>query len=489
LKLARKLMVAVLATIAAVFAVRGMLRVRRDQAAGRENLRAGHALLGRALRAALVEIWHNEGRERALTMLRSTDIGVAGVELRWTAWAPEAPADPGPLPGHSALALTTDGAPNPITYVERADRLITYVHLTYDGTVPGALEISESLERFRSQMRERSVEVLWNTVFAAGAAIIALAVLGYRMVGRPLRLLADKARRIGAGELDGPLMIDQEDEVGELAHEMNQMCERLSDAVRRIESETEARLKTVEQLRHADRLATVGKLASGIAHELGTPLNVVAGRAKMIATAEVTGDQATQSARTIADQAAKMTNIIRQLLEFARRREPRKMPCDLADLCSKTRDLLLPLADRRGVRCLIGAPDGDTRIDADPVQLQQVVTNLVVNAIHSMPSGGSVFLSAGTRGAVAPPDGGRRIGPCAFIAIRDEGTGISAEILPRVFEPFFTTKEIGEGTGLGLSLAYGIVRDHGGWIDIDTTLGVGSTFTMYLPRYSVEKAG
>jgi signal transduction histidine kinase len=466
MRLARKLMIGVLATIAAVFTVRGIMRVRREVAGAEANLRARHALLGRAMRAATFEIWRNEGRDRALALLRSTDSGVAGIDVRWVSWRP----------------------PTGIVHVEAADRLMTYVPLADDGSVPGALEVSESLDRLHTELRERSADVVWTSLFAAGAAIAALAILGYTMVGRPLRLLAEKARRIGSGDLSGPLLIRQDDEVGELAREMNQMCERLTDALARIQTESDARQSTVEQLRHAERLTTVGKLASGIAHELGTPLNIVAGRAKMIATAEVTGEQAHESARTIADQAAKMTNIIRQLLEFARRREPRKMPCDLADLCGKTRELLSPMAQRKGVGLLIAAPEGQTRIDGDAAQLQQVLTNLVVNAIHAMPKGGSVVLSAGTRPAVAPPDRGQRIGPCAFVAVRDEGTGIAPDVLPRVFEPFFTTKDIGEGTGLGLSVAYGIVRDHGGWIDIESAVGAGSTFTVYLPRYEMEKA-
>ena len=120
----------------------------------------------------------------------------------------------------------------------------------------------------------------------------------------------------------------------------------------------------------------------------------------------------------------------------------------------------------------------------DPGQIQQVLTNILVNAIQSMPRGGKATVAVGrrkVRSAVAP-DAGER--DCVFLSMADEGEGISPENLEQIFEPFFTTKEVGEGTGLGLSIAYGMVREHNGWIDVNSTLGKGSCFTVYLPQES-----
>src|SRR5206468_11104743 len=130
-----------------------------------------------------------------------------------------------------------------------------------------------------------------GTIVIAG--MLAL-VLGVLFIGRPISRLAAKARRVGTGDLSGPLQLSQRDELGELAKEINLMCERLAD-------ERSAREQATDQLRHADRLTTVGKLASGLAHELGTPLNVVAGRAKLIATGEVEGAEVIDSARIVAE--------------------------------------------------------------------------------------------------------------------------------------------------------------------------------------------
>ena len=125
--------------------------------------------------------------------------------------------------------------------------------------------------------------------------------------------------------------------------------------------------------------------------------------------------------------------------------------------------------------------DSPAVVPVDAAQMQQVLTNLMVNAIQAMPTGGSVMLTVRRQHAVSPqlPDGGMQ--ECCSIEIRDHGVGIPPEHLPHIFEPFFTTKEVGEGTGLGLSIAYGIVQEHGGWIDVASRPGEGSCFTIYLP--------
>jgi signal transduction histidine kinase len=312
--------------------------------------------------------------------------------------------------------------------------------------------------------------------------MIVVSVLGFVLVGRPLRRLADKARRIGAGDLSGPLLIRQRDEVGQLAAEMNHMCELLQAEHQRADAEAAARLEAQDQLRHAERLSTVGKLASGIGHELGTPLNVVAGRAKMIASGEVTGAEASESARIIGEQAERMTKIIRQVLDFARRRGPQKARRGLKEIVRSAGQLLRPLASKRDVALELpeeDAPEVAAAVDAG--QLQQVLTNLMLNGVQAMPGGGALRVEIAREPARPPPDCDRPEGVHVAIHVTDRGTGILPEHVGHVFEPFFTTKGVGEGTGLGLSVAYGIVRDHGGWITIRSAPGKGSRFTVYLP--------
>ena len=196
---------------------------------------------------------------------------------------------------------------------------------------------------------------------------------------------------------------------------------------------------------------------------------------------EDTPEQVHNAARVIVEQTERMTRIVRQLLDFARRRNLDKQSVDLAELCRHTVALLQPLARRGGVRLDGPAPGPTVRIEADPSQLQQALTNLVVNAVQVSPRGKrvSVELLEHKR----PPALGfpRRVGSCAEIRVCDEGPGISPEHLPAIFDPFFTTKPVGEGTGLGLSVATGIVQEHGGWIEVTTEFGKGSSFGIWLP--------
>jgi signal transduction histidine kinase len=238
----------------------------------------------------------------------------------------------------------------------------------------------------------------------------------------------------------------------------------------------------------------VGKLASGIAHELGTPLNVVSGRAQLIqeSVPASSGDkigaaellEVADHARIIVEQSRRMSAIIRQLLDFARRRGVRKAAYDLRQLVAQTVSMLQNLAGKRGV-ALVVEPDPATApafAQVDASQMQQVLTNVVVNAIQSMPTGGTVTLSLRPSSAQAPQGEECAAGERWEIAVKDEGEGIGPEVLPRVFEPFFTTKAVGEATGLGLSVAYGIVQEHGGFITAESEPGKGSRFAIHLPR-------
>jgi signal transduction histidine kinase len=255
---------------------------------------------------------------------------------------------------------------------------------------------------------------------------------------------------------------------------------------------TAAQIAAIEQVRHADRLSTVGKLASGIAHELGTPLNVVSGRAQLIQESVPAGSgdkigaaellEVADHARIIVEQSRRMSAIIRQLLDFARRRGVQKAAYDLRQLVAQTVSMLQNLAGKRGVALVVEPASAPAFAQVDASQMQQVLTNVVVNAIQSMPTGGTVTLSLRPSSAQAPPGAESAAGERWEIAVKDEGEGIAPEVLPRVFEPFFTTKAVGEATGLGLSVAYGIVQEHGGFITVESEPGKGSRFAIHLPR-------
>jgi len=303
------------------------------------------------------------------------------------------------------------------------------------------------------------------------------------VVGRPVAALVDKARRIGGGDFSGPLQLRTRDELSQLATEMNSMAAALEAAARKVAQESAARLRALEQLRHADRLTTAGKLAAGLAHELGTPLNVVAGRAKMIATGEIESpEEGSESARIIVDQAERMARIVRQLLDFARRGVSEKRSADLGALVRQTCSLLEALGTKRDVSIRYHEPTPSVRAHVDAAQIQQAFTNLLVNAIHASQRGSHVDITVSS--VDVAPEGGPHEGqgPWAVIEVLDQGAGISVEQLPEIFDPFFTTKPVGEGTGLGLSVAHGIAQEHGGWIDVESEPTRGSRFRIFLPQ-------
>jgi signal transduction histidine kinase len=287
------------------------------------------------------------------------------------------------------------------------------------------------------------------------------------------RLRVDEALR----ELNATL----ETKVAERTAELEQRAKQLEEAWAKVRSESEARIAALELLRHEDRLKTVGKLASGLAHELGTPLNVISGYAGMIAGGSLSSHDTAESARTIKAQSERIANIVRQILDFARRRPGQRIAVDLQQLARQTLDLMAPLAEKQNVRLILADGDGAAMVRADIEQIRQVLLNLITNAVQAMPKGGDVEVAIGpARGRL--PAGQTDPGRYVCVSVLDEGEGIPEENLTRVFEPFFTTKGPGKGTGLGLAIAEGIVREHGGWIAVESTPGKGSRFCVYLPK-------
>jgi signal transduction histidine kinase len=264
------------------------------------------------------------------------------------------------------------------------------------------------------------------------------------------------------------------------------MTDRLAASQLKISAERRARTSALEQLRHADRLSTVGKLASSMAHELGTPLNVVAGRARMIEGDESAAETARDNARIIAEQAERMAEIIQDLLEFSRRKPLERRRARIGDVLEHAATLLEPICEDKDITLEVGgAPDVEAEIDSGKVL--QVLTNLLMNAAQAMPDGGRIELSVSREHVDDPPDRRAGAGDYLVIVVRDEGIGIPADRLPDIFEAFFTTKKDEErGTGLGLSVCHGIVREHGGWMEVASVVGEGTTFRVYLPEEQEE---
>ena len=427
----------------------------------------------------MARVWRVDGLAHAKGLLEQLDAGEGTVRVRFVP-KDHSPADPRITP--AALERVRHGAGPLHDKLEGpAPKLYSYSAVHLGEEIPGVLEVSESLEPRDAYVRT-TVQRAAITALCLGLVCALLTfILGSSIVGRPVRALVDQARRIGAGDLGLRLDLRQHDEIAELGREMNAMSSKLSDANTRLVAETAARVHALQQLRHAERLVTVGKLASGIAHELGTPLNVVSGRAKMITQSAAADDAVRNNARIVMEQSQRMAQIIRQLLDFARAGKPNKSSIDLRHLAASTLSLLRPIADKRRVTLQFEASEPVSEVVADAAQLQQVVTNLVVNAVQASPESSTVEVGLRASLRAGSTNRDEPAGDFVCVTVTDHGTGMGEDTLERVFEPFFTTKDVGEGTGLGLAVAYGIVQEHGGFITVESKLGEGSRFEVYLP--------
>ena len=477
MKVARKLIVALLIGVTVVLAVFGWIRVRREAALFDADVRRDHRAVAMTLSTSVETVWRTSGEREALALVHAADRSKAHIRIRWV-WLDEGTASA--LLDDASFARLERGE-----LVQREERvaehggkwaaddtaepwLVTAVPVHTSSSRAGALELAESLAPNRAYLHTTLESLVLSLLAVIAVCTLVVLLSSFWLVGRPMGLLVARARSIGAGNLKDHLDLKQRDEIGELGREMDAMCDRLANARQELEHETSARIATLEQLRHADRLTTVGRLAAGIAHELGTPLNVVSGRAKMIARGNANPEQSVEYARIVAEQADRMAKIIRELLDFARRKEPHKKPADVGAIAARTVSLLSPLAKKRGVSLKLGT-EASAQASVDEGQLQQALTNLVVNAIHASPPQGCVEVSLEREDAEIA------------LRVSDRGSGMPPEVREQIFEPFFTTKPVGEGTGLGLSVTRDIVLEHGGRITVESTIGEGTTFAIHLP--------
>jgi signal transduction histidine kinase len=314
-------------------------------------------------------------------------------------------------------------------------------------------------------------------VLLVGTSAVASWLVSYA-VFTPMRQLLITARAVRAGEASSRVGVDRDDEIGSLARELHAIGEQLQAA----KSSGDALIGALEQLRHADRIATLGRLASSVAHELGNPLNVIELRAQLISSGDAdTLHQAQQSALVIVEQTRRMTRIIEQILSFARMQPTRVVRLELVGVLHKALELCAHTSKKHKTQVWLDTTAAAIEIDGDPDKLLQIIVNLIVNGIQAMPGGGTLRVNTGEVVCAPINDPSGALRHYVFIDVVDQGHGIPAETALRVFEPFFSTKGAEGGTGLGLSVAQGIAQEHEGWISFESQVGRGTSFKVHLP--------
>lgn len=491
MKLTLKIILLMLVVTCGLVGISGYLSVQREIAFFEEEMTARHARLVAAVQPMLLDAWRSAGRGGMLRFVASIEGDEQQVRIRWVWLDDTADETSHPIAPSSALAKLRSGQLTSVRVreIDGAGLYCTYFPVELIGDIRrGALEMTESLAR-RDQYTRSTVQ---RTILLMGAMIVAamllVGVAGLRLIGRPLQALMLKTQQIAAGDLRSPVRVSGSDELATLATALNTMSAKLDESQQAVQRESTQRLEAIEQLRHGDRLKTVGRLASGVAHELGTPLNVVSGRAGLIASGKLSDDDVVQSAKTIQSEAMRMTGIVRQLLNFARRSSPNRTLCNLNSVVDRTAWLMDSMIRNRNARLEITQhlPEA-MMVNADAAQIQQVLSNLLMNALLSKESGVHIQIATEVCDACSPEsdaDAPRRV---VRMTVSDDGDGIPESVLPHVFEPFFTTRDVGQGTGLGLSIAHGIVAEHGGWMTVESkvaaegVVGQGTTFAICLP--------
>ncbi len=337
-------------------------------------------------------------------------------------------------------------------------------------------------------MLERPYIDLRNSVMLTFAAMSGLAVI--LLVGilffiassitNPLRRMVAATNQIAQGDLNQHVRLDSRDEIGQLAQSFNQMTERLKAAnenliqwgktlEKRVEERTRELRETQGFLVQSEKLASLGKMAAGVAHEINNPLTSILLNTHLMLEKLDERHDFFENLSLIADETSRCTEIVRGLLEFARQNPPQKTFTNVGDLIERTAQLLENQAACRNIRIVTDFDPGLPPIRLDKSKIQQVFWNLMLNAFEAMPKGGQLTIS----GRLSPD---KKFVQLQFI---DSGVGIAKENINKLFDPFFTTKS--SGTGLGLAVTYGIIEQHDGKIEVKSEIGQGSVFTLSFP--------
>jgi two-component system, NtrC family, sensor histidine kinase HydH len=345
------------------------------------------------------------------------------------------------------------------------------------GANVGAIVLVRPLDEMRRDLHDTRLGIAISLVALVGAITALEALLGTVWVGRPLTKMAAGMHQLRHGEPASALATRRNDEVGRLAEEFDALVADLRDARDRIAREVESRLVLEQALQRVDKLATIGQLSAGLAHEIGSPLQIMSGRARALLTHELGPEEIRKNATILAEQADRIAGIVEQLLSFARRRPVRPVVTDLVAPVRTILDLLAPAARRRHIDLAFSSRPDLPEVLADIDQIQQVVLNLLKNALAATPDGGHIAI----RLDLATTDAAEGPIAAARLEVEDDGCGMDEETRARLFEPFFTTRAGEGGTGLGLAVVRAILQAHGGSISVASSVGAGTRFTIDLP--------
>jgi two-component system NtrC family sensor kinase len=352
--------------------------------------------------------------------------------------------------------------------------------------VLGLVEANLSLALLDNSIKNQGLAITAYVLVFLFVISVVLCTILWNLVSTPVSLLTRGMEKVAGGDLDYHLDINTKDEIGELAQAFNAMTSDLKKAKnelvewgntleKKVQEKTAAIHRAQAQLIHSEKLASLGRMAAGVAHEINSPLTGIVTFGHLLLKKFPPGSEENEDIQVIIEQANRCSTIIKGLLGFARASAAEKAPTNINDVIYHSLNIVRNKADFFNIRIVTNFDDFLSKVRADSSQLQQVFLNMIMNAADAVEGKGTITMIT------------RNIrdnsGDWVEIEFRDTGPGIDNENLAKIFEPFFTTKPVGKGTGLGLAVSHGIIHEHGGSISVKTKQGEGTSFFIKLPAY------
>ncbi|HOO72166.1 MAG TPA: cache domain-containing protein [Spirochaetota bacterium] len=327
----------------------------------------------------------------------------------------------------------------------------------------GILYVGVLDEKYKSIERKTTSYFLLMIILSASVAIILSSYL-IRYIIKPINILVDASKEVASGNLSKKINANYEGEIGKLIITFNKMVDAIEERDKMIREQTQ------KQIVQSEKLASLGRLASGIAHEINNPLTGILTYSSLLKE-DLHDSEYIEDLDIIITETLRCRKIVRGILDFARETKLEKQPVQINQIILETLMILEKHVNFQNIRFVKHLGESIPVSNFDVNQMKSVINNLCLNAADAMPDGGELTITT-----YHDKEKGKII-----FQVTDTGIGISEENLGKIFDPFFTTKETGKGTGLGLAVIYGIIERHGGFIDVQSTLGKGTTFTVELP--------
>ncbi|MDD5222648.1 MAG: ATP-binding protein [bacterium] len=491
MKISTKVILVLISASIVLFGVYGALRVRAEKQTFIRRAKNNTRLLGRTLQSATenaLRDHHIENIQKTFEMLTSVEPAVEAIvfnpQLEPMAASKDVIKN---NPGFQSVAkLTIEKREEYLQLhpLDDPDSVIIGLPLnSVEGNLAGVLIVNNSLFEMKKTSNSTILEIIKLLTIIIFINTLVIFIFGTFYIRRPLEGLTGAMKKVRSGELQPVHFAQRKDETGMLANEYNHMVEELQKARQLLAEEAEQSRAQQRALQRADKLISIGRLAAGVAHEIGSPLQVLSGRARVMVEENLAPEETKHNAKILVEQIERITRIVEQLLQFARQRPVQKNEISLREVIKPVIDLLGYEARHHGISVTLASDSSVPSVYADPDQIQQVVFNLVSNSILATSEGGRISVNI-TSGTIKVAEK-KEENPSARLIFVDTGKSIPPDILPHIFEPFFTTRAEDGGTGMGLAIVQSIIQEHDGRISVETKAGIGTRFIVDLPACKV----